>query len=108
MGMSQTGKIGVALHEAGAVNQLAAIEVPEPPNVPVMLSALRPGSFRLAGEISDGALAWICPLPYLRDQAKAALYEGAAAAGRPAPPLVGHCFVVVHEDREAVRAEGRA
>jgi F420-dependent oxidoreductase-like protein len=79
-------------------------EVPRPPDVPVMISALRPGSYRLAGEISDGALAWICPLPYLRDRAMPALREGAAAAGRPAPPLVAHCFVAVHDDRAAVRA----
>ena len=79
-------------------------EVPRPPNVPVMVSALRPASFRLAGQISDGALAWICPLPYLSDQALPALREGAAAAGRPAPPLVAHCFVAVHDDPAAVRA----
>jgi len=79
-------------------------ELPRPPNVPVMISALRPGSFRLAGEISDGALAWICPLPYLRDRALPALREGASAASRPAPPLVAHCFVAVHDDPAAIRA----
>jgi len=79
-------------------------EVARPPDLPVMISALRPASFRLAGEISDGALAWICPLPYLRDRALPALQAGAAAAGRPAPPLVAHCFLAVHDDRAAVRA----
>jgi len=78
--------------------------VPEPPGVPVMISALRPASYRLAGEVSDGALAWICPLPYLRDRALPALRDGAKGAGRPAPPLIGHCFVAVHEDAAAVRA----
>ena len=82
-------------------------EVPEPPNVPVLVSALRPASFRLAGEVSDGALAWICPLPYLRDVAMPALTEGAAKAGRPRPPLVAHCFVAVHDDRAAVRESAR-
>jgi F420-dependent oxidoreductase-like protein len=77
--------------------------VAEPPGVPVMISALRPASYRLAGEVADGALAWICPLPYLRDRALPALREGAQRAGRPAPPLVGHCFVAVHEDAAAVR-----
>lgn len=81
--------------------------VPEPPQVPVLISALRPASFRLAGEISDGALAWVCPLPYLRDHALPALREGAAAAARAAPPLVAHCFAVVHEDDQAVRAAAR-
>jgi F420-dependent oxidoreductase-like protein len=82
-------------------------EVADPPNVPVMISALRPASFRLAGEISDGALAWICPLPYLRDVAMPALADGAAAAGRARPPLVAHCFVAVHDDRAAVRESAR-
>jgi F420-dependent oxidoreductase-like protein len=82
-------------------------EVVDPPNVPVMISALRPASFRLAGEISDGALAWICPLPYLRDVAMPALAEGAGAAGRARPPLVAHCFVAVHDDRAAVREVAR-
>jgi F420-dependent oxidoreductase-like protein len=82
-------------------------EVADPPNVPVMISALRPASFRLAGEISDGALAWICPLPYLRDVAMPALADGAGAAGRARPPLVAHCFVAVHDDRAAVRESAR-
>ncbi|HEV8637586.1 MAG TPA: LLM class flavin-dependent oxidoreductase [Chloroflexota bacterium] len=77
--------------------------VAEPPGVPVMISALRPASYRLAGEVADGALAWICPLPYLRDRALPALREGAQRAGRPAPPLVAHCFVAVHDDGAAVR-----
>jgi F420-dependent oxidoreductase-like protein len=82
-------------------------EVAEPPNVPVMVSALRPASFRLAGEVADGALAWICPLPYLRDVAMPALAQGAAKAERERPPLVAHCFVAVHKDRAAVREEAR-
>jgi F420-dependent oxidoreductase-like protein len=81
--------------------------VGSPPGVPVLISALQPASYRLAGEMADGALAWVCPLPYLRDQALPALRAGAAGAGRPAPPLVAHCFLAVHEDPDAVRAEAR-
>ncbi|TAK24625.1 MAG: LLM class flavin-dependent oxidoreductase [Chloroflexota bacterium] len=79
-----------------------------PPGIPVMVSALRPTSFHLAGEISDGGLAWICPLPYLRDHALPALTAGAAVAGREKPPMIGHCFAAVHDDLSAVRAEGKA
>src|SRR5262249_62331338 len=39
----------------------------DPLGVPVLISALRPASFRLAVAATDGAIAWICPLPYLRD-----------------------------------------
>jgi F420-dependent oxidoreductase-like protein len=80
----------------------ARATVPAPPGVPVLISALRPASYRLAGEISDGAIAWVCPLPYLRDQALPALRAGAAGRAAP-PPLVAHCFVAVTEDAAAVR-----
>jgi alkanesulfonate monooxygenase SsuD/methylene tetrahydromethanopterin reductase-like flavin-dependent oxidoreductase (luciferase family) len=72
-----------------------------------MISTLRTGSYRLAGEVADGALAWISPLPYLRDQALPALREGAAAAGREKPPLFAHCFVAVTEDEVGARDAAR-
>ncbi len=82
-------------------------EVPNPPNVPVLVSALRPASFRMAGEMTDGAISWICPLPYLRDRALPSLREGAASAGRPTPPLVAHIFAAVHENQAEVRDAAR-
>jgi F420-dependent oxidoreductase-like protein len=82
--------------------------VEAPPGVPVLVSALQPASYRLAGELADGALAWVSPLPYLRDRALPALRAGAAGAGRPAPPLVAHCFLAVHDDPAAVRTAARS
>src|SRR5690606_26750398 len=76
----------------------------EPPRTPLPISALRAGAFRLAGEIADGAISWVCPVPYLVNTARPALEEGAKAAGRPTPPLIGHVPVALSEDREAVRA----
>lgn len=75
-----------------------------PPRTPLPISALRANAFRLAGEIADGAISWMCPVPYLVGTAKSALLDGAQAAGRPAPPLIGHIPVAVHTDRDAVRA----
>lgn len=72
--------------------------------VPVLTSALRPASFALAGEIADGALAWICPADYLRDRARPALAVGAERALRSRPPLLAHAFLTVHSDEAAVRA----
>jgi F420-dependent oxidoreductase-like protein len=83
-------------------------QLPGPVNVPVLISALRPRSFRLAGEVSDGALPAACPLEYLRAWALPALTQGAALAGRPRPPLIAQCCVAVHEDVAAVRAAVRA
>ena len=73
-----------------------------PIQIKVMASALRPTGFRTCGELADGAISWVCPLPYLRDVALPALREGAARAGREAPPLIAHVPVVVSEDADAV------
>jgi F420-dependent oxidoreductase-like protein len=79
-------------------------QLPAPIRVPVMVSALRPSAFRLAGEIAAGAISWVCPPPYLRDTAAPALAAGAEAAGREPPPLVMHVPVLVSENTAAVQA----
>jgi len=84
--------------------ELAARTAP----VPIAVSALRARMFRLAGEISDGALAAWCPVPYLLGTALPELERGARAAGRPRPPLVGNVPVVWSTDGAAVRAAARA
>ena len=75
--------------------------------MPLLVSALRANAFHLAGELSDGAISWLCPVPYLLEVALPALRAGAAAAGRPAPPLVAHLSVALGEDRAAVVAAAR-
>jgi F420-dependent oxidoreductase-like protein len=81
----------------------AHAQLPGPTRVTVMASALRASGFRTCGELADGAVSWVCPLPYLRDVAVPALRAGAAKAGRPAPPLVAHVPVVVSEDAGGIR-----
>ncbi len=76
-------------------------------DIPVMASALQPASFRLCGELADGAISWVCPWDYLRDVALPALREGAAKAGRTPPPLVAHVNVALSEDRAAVHEAAR-
>lgn len=78
-----------------------------PPKTPIPISALRAGAFRLAGEVADGAISWVCPIPYLVNTAKPAMIAGAQAAGRPTPPLIGHVPVAIGTDREAIRAAAR-
>ncbi|MCY4455474.1 MAG: LLM class flavin-dependent oxidoreductase [Chloroflexi bacterium] len=79
----------------------------QPTQVRVMISALRTGSFRLSGELTEGGISWMCPLPYIRDVATPAQQEGADAAGRPKPAMIVHTPIVVSEDRDAVRAAAR-
>ncbi|MGH2459559.1 MAG: LLM class flavin-dependent oxidoreductase [Chloroflexota bacterium] len=75
--------------------------VANPPNVPVFISALRPASYELAGEVADGAISWVTPASFLRDAARPALLAGAArrSDGRT-PLLIGHAFAVVSDDAE--------
>ena len=77
-------------------------------DVPIMASALRPGAFETCGELSDGAISWVCPHFYLRDTAMPALRKGAEFAGRPTPPLIAHAPVCVTDDLDAARDGVRA
>lgn len=76
-------------------------------DAPLMVSALREASFRLAGERADGAIPWICPAPYLAKRARPALVGGAADARRSVPGLLAHAFLCVNDDAAAVRADAR-
>jgi F420-dependent oxidoreductase-like protein len=80
----------------------------EPPKTPLPIAALRPSAWRLAGEISDGAISWLNPIDYIVEIAKPALEEGAANAGRSRPPVIGHVPVAISTDRAAARAAFRA
>ena len=52
---------------------------PRTAQIPLLISALGEKAFRLAGEIADGAISWVCPVPYLLDKALPALRAGAQA-----------------------------
>ncbi|QBD77073.1 LLM class flavin-dependent oxidoreductase [Ktedonosporobacter rubrisoli] len=82
--------------------------LPNAPRVPILVSALREGAFRLAGELADGVITWMCPASYLLEKGLPALQEGAAKSGRPRPPLVAHVMVALNRDRAEARAALRA
>jgi alkanesulfonate monooxygenase SsuD/methylene tetrahydromethanopterin reductase-like flavin-dependent oxidoreductase (luciferase family) len=75
--------------------------------IPLLISAVGPKAFRLAGEVSDGAISYISPITYLLNQALPALREGADAAQRPVPPLIAHITVALSTDEQAVLATKR-
>jgi len=83
------------------------VSMPRTPRTPILISALREKAFHLAGELADGAISWMCPVPYLLEKALPALQAGAAKSGRPAPPLVAHLPVALGQDRQAMRAAAR-
>jgi alkanesulfonate monooxygenase SsuD/methylene tetrahydromethanopterin reductase-like flavin-dependent oxidoreductase (luciferase family) len=97
-----TGSVDVAGRYYQARTRIAA-----PVDVPVMAAALGPKAYELCGAEADGAISWVCPGSYLRDVALPALHRGAASAGRPAPPLIAHAPVCVHDRAEEVRAAVR-
>ena len=82
--------------------------IASPMDVPIMASALRPGAFETCGELSDGAISWVCPHFYLRDTAVPAIKRGAESAGREVPPLIAHAPVCVTDDLDAARDGVRA
>lgn len=95
-----------AVSFAGEFYQVEA-KLPVTPKTPVLISALRENAFELAGELTDGAITWLCPIDYLVNVGKPALQRGAERAGRAAPSLVAHVLVAPRDDRDAVRAAAR-
>jgi F420-dependent oxidoreductase-like protein len=80
-----------------------AASLPRPVQIPLLVSALGEKAFRMAGEIADGAISWVCPVPYLLDTALPALRAGAEAQHRPVPPLIAHIPVAMSTDDAAVQ-----
>ena len=81
--------------------------LPPTGRIPILTAALGKSAFQAAGEFSDGALSWVCPIPYLMQSGLPALKEGSRKAQRPAPPLVAHIPVVLDADRQTVLAVAR-
>ncbi|MBO0781822.1 MAG: LLM class flavin-dependent oxidoreductase [Ktedonobacteraceae bacterium] len=79
-----------------------ATALPRPAQIPILVSALGEKAFHLAGEIADGAISWMCPVPYLLDTALPALRAGAQARHRPVPPLAAHVPVAMSTDEAAI------
>jgi alkanesulfonate monooxygenase SsuD/methylene tetrahydromethanopterin reductase-like flavin-dependent oxidoreductase (luciferase family) len=84
------------------------VRLPRTARIPVLISTLGKKAFQLAGEIADGAISWVCPVPYLLRMGIPALRTAAAANGRsaPPPPLVAHIPVALSQDRHSVMAAG--
>ena len=93
---------GQVEHQGRFYNVTANLAAPTP--VPILNSALGLSAFKMAGEVSDGAISWNCPVSYLLKSALPALEDGAKQAGRSAPPIVAHIPVAYSTDRKAVLA----
>jgi alkanesulfonate monooxygenase SsuD/methylene tetrahydromethanopterin reductase-like flavin-dependent oxidoreductase (luciferase family) len=83
------------------------VTLPRTAQIQLLISTLGKKAFELSGEIADGAISWMCPVPYLLNTGLPALRTAAAANGRSAPPLVAHVMVALSQDRHSVLAAGR-
>ncbi len=53
------------------------------PDLPIYMAGLSQNMLRLAGEIADGVILWLCNPGYIRDVVVPAVREGRQKAGRP-------------------------
>ncbi len=53
------------------------------PSLPIYIAALSPAMLRLAGEIADGAVLWLCNPGYIRDVVIPEVTAGRERAGKP-------------------------
>jgi probable F420-dependent oxidoreductase len=74
------------------------------PEIPVYVSGVNPVMTRAAGEVADGFAAHAFNTPeYLRDVLTPALERGAAASGRPRPPIL--LYLACAPDRATAAAQ---
>jgi alkanesulfonate monooxygenase SsuD/methylene tetrahydromethanopterin reductase-like flavin-dependent oxidoreductase (luciferase family) len=85
----------------------ARLPTPIRPAVPVLAAALRERALRLGGEVADGVITWVCPLPYVRDVGLPAVRDGAHAVGHTAPSLFAQVPFCLSEDTDAARVAAR-
>jgi F420-dependent oxidoreductase-like protein len=79
------------------------------PDLPIYIAALSPNMLRLAGEVGDGVLLWLCNPAYIRDVVVPSVREGRERAGKSVEgfDIVPAVTVALTDDPEAARATMR-
>jgi len=80
------------------------------PDLPIYIAALSPKMLRLAGEIGDGVMLWLCNPAYIRDVVVPEVAEGRKRAGKPLDgfDIVPAVTVALTDDSEGARATMRS
>ena len=75
------------------------------PDLPIYVAALSPKMLRLAGEIADGVMLWLCNPDYIRETVIPAVAEGRKRVGKELAgfDVVAAVPVAVADDIEAAR-----
>ncbi len=76
---------------------------PPRPDLPLYIAALSPNMLKLAGEIGDGVMLWLCNPDYVRDVVLPAVTEGRQRAGKSMEgfDVVAAVPVGLADDRQA-------
>jgi F420-dependent oxidoreductase-like protein len=79
------------------------------PDLPIYVAALSPNMLRLAGEIADGVMLWLCNPDYVRDVVVPEVAKGRERAGKGLDgfDVVAAVPVALTDDPDAVRATMR-
>jgi len=79
------------------------------PDLPIYIAALSPNMLRLAGEIGDGVMLWLCNPDYIRDVVVPSVREGRERAGKflDGFDIVPALTVALTDDPDAARATMR-
>jgi F420-dependent oxidoreductase-like protein len=75
-------------------------------DLPIYVAALSPNMLRLAGELADGVMLWLCAPPYIRDTVIPSVKEGLERSGRALADfdVVAAVPIALTDDTEAARA----
>jgi F420-dependent oxidoreductase-like protein len=82
-----------------------ALDVPGAARLPVVVAALGPVMLRIAGELADGTTTWMVGPKTMAQHVVPRLREGAAAAGRPDPQVVGGFPIVLTNRPDDAKAK---
>jgi alkanesulfonate monooxygenase SsuD/methylene tetrahydromethanopterin reductase-like flavin-dependent oxidoreductase (luciferase family) len=86
-------------------SRFAFMGYPPRPDLPLYIAALSPNMLRLAGEIADGVMLWLCNPDYIRETVIPEVTRGRERAGKPLDgfDVVAAVPVAVSEDHQAAR-----
>lgn len=79
------------------------------PEIPIYIAALSPAMLRLAGQIGDGVMLWLCNPEYIREVVVPEVAKGRERAGKPLDgfDIVAAVPAAVTEDPDTARASLR-
>src|SRR2546423_5213030 len=79
------------------------------PDPPIYVAALSPNMLRLAGEVADGVMLWLCNPDYIRDVVVPAVRDGRERGGKPLDgfDIVAAVPVALTDDPDAARTAMR-